>query len=159
MASSILVLPFALYHNPGVCDSAVMTSDAGKYITQQVFTILATMHKILAPAPSSFAGGDVLNMGKAVPSSRAMCVVASNTLTVAIGFLLPTIILAMREAADYSSFKVQHDGRGHAPTAFPFQVYTTFGSKDAIDRMRMFLIVMLLVHITWTCHLKMVSGF
>jgi len=158
MASSILVLPFALYRNPGVCDSAVMTSDAGKYITQQVFIKLATAHKILAPTPSSFAiTGSKFFIGETELSSRAMCVVASNTLTVAIGFLLPTMILAAREAAEYDRFAKQHYGRARAPTAFHLQVYNTLGSPDAIDRMRVILLIMLVVHITWTCHVNMVS--
>jgi hypothetical protein len=156
MASSVLVLPFVLYRNPATCDTPIMNTDAGKYVTQHLFTILDTAHACLAPTSSTpnTDGGESNFQNRLSP--RAMCVVTSNTLVVATGFILPTMLLAAREAAEYHKFRMQHNWRGRAPMSS--QLYQTLGSKDAMDRMRLGLIMTLLVHITWTCHLKMVSG-
>ncbi|KAL4531811.1 hypothetical protein Ndes2437A_g09115 [Nannochloris sp. 'desiccata'] len=103
MASSVLVLPFALHHKPRVCDSAVMTGDAGKYIAQKMFTQLATAHTFLTPTSSSFAANNLLKPGvnfqhgeAELSSPCSVCRVESNKLTVATCFLLHTMTLAER---------------------------------------------------------------
>ena len=157
MASSFLVLPFALYYNPRVCDTPVMTTEAGNYISHKVFIVLGTLFQFLAPTSSTALVGGTTGVGAKVLSPKEMCTVSSNTLMVAMGFLLLTLLLAVREAAEYNNFKMKHNGRGRPPTWWQVQCYQTLGSKDAIDKMRVFLIMILLVHITWTCHLRMVS--
>ncbi len=91
LATSAALLPLALYHNARGCDTPLMAAPAARGVTRRAFAVLAA----LLPGPF----GAQMRL-----APRAECVCVVNFLLVAGGMVLPTALLAAREAAAYAAF-------------------------------------------------------
>ena len=141
LTSSVILLPIIMRYNKGVCDTPLMTTPQANHVTERVFKVLSYAHSLLAPTA---------NLASEL-AVRSKCVVISNSLVVALGFIAPTLLLASREAAMYRKFKRRNSRTSVSP--WRHQLYCTLGSKDYGDRMRLMFIALVLIHITWTFHI------